>query len=101
MSVKWEYQRDTNRIYRKWWNDIHRSEQTAYRREYRRKHPEATREQWKRDTRRYRLRLDPAALKERQRIYDARYHAKLKAIKQALMKKGDSDYAGSSEEGNC
>lgn len=98
MSVKWEYQRDMNRIYREWWNAVHRSEQTAYRREYRRQHPEATKEQWRKDTARYRQRHDPTALKERQRKYDARYHARLKAMRQALKQKGDSNNAGSSKK---
>lgn len=77
----WEYQRDLNRLYRERWNEDHRKQQTAYRREYRRQHPEATKEQWRKDTARYRMRHDPDLLRERQRIYDLRYHAKLKALK--------------------
>ena len=101
MTLKWQYQKDRQKYVKHDWDVGNRAYLREYRQQYRRQHPESTREQWKRDTRRYRMRHDPAALRERQRIYDARYQAKLKAIKQALKEKGDSDYAGSSEEGNC
>ena len=102
----WDFQRDAVRRnrdrwnaehpnYRKHWGIERRQELAEYRQQYRRQHPEATKEQWKRDTARYRKRHDPAALKERQRIYDARYHARLKAIQKAISKKGEQSNAGS------
>lgn len=105
----WDYQRDAIRRnrerwdaehpnYRKQWGKEHRQELADYRYEYRRQNPEATRRQWQRDTANYRQRHDPAALKERQRKYDARYHARLKAMRQALKQKGDSNNAGSSKK---
>lgn len=74
--MRWDYQRDLYRLYRERWNEEHRQQQAAYRRKYRFDHPEETLRQWQQDTARYRERMNPDVLRERQRIYNARYLAR-------------------------
>lgn len=77
MTTRWDYQKDLARLYRERWNTEHRADQTAYRRRYRADHPEETRRQWRQDSRRYRSRIAPNELKERQRLYARRHKLKM------------------------
>lgn len=82
-SLRWEYQRDLYKLYRENWNLEHRQDLKEYRREYRRLHPQETRQQWKQDTARYRERINPDILRERQREYDRRHRIKTAAERAA------------------
>lgn len=71
--IRWEYQRDALRLYNRYWDGIHRKERSASQQRWRKTHPEAARQQ--------------------NRIDQARWRARQRAIRKAMAESKQSGNA--------
>ena len=82
------------------WKLTHRSELAEYRREYRQRDPEKTREQWRKDTARYRAKQDPDELRERNRQYGKKHRDMMRLFKKGLSEQQDDVADDDADDGD-